>query len=132
MLQEVISVMKKAEPEIEFLPPRPRYQCQECGKSYAHKLVTNRRTGKEVCIHCNNKLGSNIFYCPKLRPKRDFIGKYSMSMAERRLLGSQKSQKVSSWLNTLKDKKNQQRGSGEEFEDKEKTNEEFLRGLGQK
>ena len=132
MLHEVISVMKKTEPEIEFLPPRSRYQCQECGKRLSRNLIKNKRTGKSVCRNCNRNLGTNIFYCPKIRPKRDFVGKYSLSSSEMNVLKSSQVKRVSKWLNTLKDKKTKQHGSDEENQAKKKINEEFLMGLGQK
>ncbi len=136
MIEGVTSAMQTNQvPELELLPPRPRYVCEDCGKGY--KKVEQCKDGKRRCRNCKRKMVTNIFYIPPTNDLRKMcVGKYSISDTEKQILGPSRAKKVSMWLYKTK-KEKQQNLSNEQNKvlEKEKQLEQkrkFLEGLGLK
>ncbi len=67
----------------------PKEVCTECKRTLRTKcFVFNRIRKARICRQCDKRIGSNIFYVP-FSKKADFIGRYSISEAEKKRLWSQ-------------------------------------------
>jgi len=112
--------------------------CSCCKRTLRKKsLKINKLTKQLVCSRCDNKIGSNKFYCPG-RMKSNFIGKYSISELEKKVLNKMKNKKqIEELCNGLRIMR--KKASREKIETKQKEkiatqnkkelNEKFLTGL---
>jgi|SRR3972149_5427513 len=64
-------------------PKNPKKECPRCKRPLRVKnFVYNRMLKEKVCGRCDNQVGNNLFYVPRER-RRQFIGRFSMSDAEK-------------------------------------------------
>jgi DNA-directed RNA polymerase subunit RPC12/RpoP len=80
MQQEVIL----KEQELELLPPKTRYECSDCHKTFTH--IEHCKDNKDRCKKCKRKQITNKFYNPLYDKKIGFIGKFNINSQEYKML----------------------------------------------
>lgn len=79
-------------------------KCERCKRILRTKhLSKNKVTEQMLCLRCNNRIGQNKFYIPKIESRNNFINNYSITDTEKRVLSKSKSYKdINKLCNGLK------------------------------